>query len=142
MKTLAYHCPLPFPIVGVSPQAPSKLSLFLFRPCNRFAHPYLYELEQFSPSAELLDKPCVQVSPLLELQHPNSGYGWNQFFGNPILTFFPCPNFSPLFFPCQMYRPLPETPCHFVSTLDKLVELNEKLMGCKEFALDLEVRAG
>lgn len=40
---------------------------------------------------------------------------------------------------CQMYRPIKETPCHFVTTLDELVELNEKLMNCKEFALDLEV---
>ncbi|KFW08750.1 PREDICTED: exosome component 10, partial [Eurypyga helias] len=38
----------------------------------------------------------------------------------------------------QMYRPIKETPCHFITTLDKLVELNEKLMNCKEFALDLE----
>ncbi|NXR10673.1 EXOSX protein, partial [Semnornis frantzii] len=38
----------------------------------------------------------------------------------------------------QMYRPLEETPCHFVTTLDELVELNENLMNCKEFALDLE----
>ncbi|NWS71315.1 EXOSX protein, partial [Crotophaga sulcirostris] len=38
----------------------------------------------------------------------------------------------------QMYRPIKETPCHFVTTLDQLVELNEKLMNCKEFALDLE----
>ncbi|NWX04049.1 EXOSX protein, partial [Caloenas nicobarica] len=38
----------------------------------------------------------------------------------------------------QMYRPIKETPCHFVATLDELVELNEKLMNCKEFALDLE----
>uniref|UniRef100_A0A8C3Y1K5 Exosome complex component 10 n=1 Tax=Catharus ustulatus TaxID=91951 RepID=A0A8C3Y1K5_CATUS len=38
----------------------------------------------------------------------------------------------------QMYRPIEETPCHFVTTLDELVELNEKLMTCKEFALDLE----
>lgn len=41
---------------------------------------------------------------------------------------------------CQMYRPIKETPCHFITTLDELVELNEKLMNCKEFALDLEVR--
>lgn len=40
---------------------------------------------------------------------------------------------------CQMYRPIKETPCHFITTLDELVELNEKLMNCKEFALDLEV---
>jgi len=40
---------------------------------------------------------------------------------------------------CQMYRPIEETPCHFITTLDELVELNEKLMNCKEFALDLEV---
>lgn len=38
-----------------------------------------------------------------------------------------------------MFRPLEETPCHFVSTLDELVELNEKLVNCKEFAVDLEV---
>ncbi|NXK93076.1 EXOSX protein, partial [Formicarius rufipectus] len=38
----------------------------------------------------------------------------------------------------QMYRPMEETPCHFITTLDELVELNEKLMNCKEFALDLE----
>ncbi|NXI90384.1 EXOSX protein, partial [Psophia crepitans] len=38
----------------------------------------------------------------------------------------------------QMYRPLKETPFHFITTLDELVELNEKLMTCKEFALDLE----
>lgn len=38
-----------------------------------------------------------------------------------------------------MYRPIKETPCHFITTLDELVELNEKLMNCKEFALDLEV---
>ncbi|NWW86671.1 EXOSX protein, partial [Rhynochetos jubatus] len=38
----------------------------------------------------------------------------------------------------QMYRPIKETPCHFITTLDGLVELNEKLLNCKEFALDLE----
>ncbi|KAM7139463.1 exosome complex component 10 isoform 2-T2 [Macrochelys suwanniensis] len=38
----------------------------------------------------------------------------------------------------QMSRPVEETPCHFISTLDELVELNEKLVSCKEFAVDLE----
>ncbi|XP_042650865.1 exosome component 10 [Tyto alba] len=38
----------------------------------------------------------------------------------------------------QIYRPIKKTPCHFITTLDELVELNEKLMNCKEFALDLE----
>ncbi|OBS75485.1 hypothetical protein A6R68_14012 [Neotoma lepida] len=38
----------------------------------------------------------------------------------------------------QLYRPVEETPCHFVSSLDQLVELNEKLLGCQEFAVDLE----
>ncbi|XP_077007435.1 exosome complex component 10 [Tamandua tetradactyla] len=38
----------------------------------------------------------------------------------------------------QMYRPVEETPCHFISSLDELVELNEKLLTCKEFAIDLE----
>ncbi|KAJ7306355.1 hypothetical protein JRQ81_009699 [Phrynocephalus forsythii] len=62
-----------------------------------FAHPYQYELEHFSPPAELLEKPQV-----------------------------------------QMFRPLAETPCHFISTLDELVALNEKLGTCREFAVDLE----
>ncbi|XP_039698165.1 exosome complex component 10 isoform X1 [Pteropus medius] len=38
----------------------------------------------------------------------------------------------------QLYRPVGETPCHFVSSLDELVELNEKLLNCQEFAVDLE----
>ncbi|XP_031818730.1 exosome component 10 [Sarcophilus harrisii] len=38
----------------------------------------------------------------------------------------------------QMYRSVEETPCHFVSTLDELVELNEKLLSCKDFGIDLE----
>lgn len=38
----------------------------------------------------------------------------------------------------QLYRPVHETPCHFISSLDKLVELNEKLLNCQEFAVDLE----
>uniref|UniRef100_A0A5G2QD95 Exosome complex component 10 n=1 Tax=Sus scrofa TaxID=9823 RepID=A0A5G2QD95_PIG len=38
----------------------------------------------------------------------------------------------------QLYRPVEETPCHFVSSLDELVELNEKLLKCQEFAVDLE----
>ncbi|XP_021574143.1 exosome component 10 [Carlito syrichta] len=38
----------------------------------------------------------------------------------------------------QLYRPVEETPCHFVSFLDELVELNEKLLSCQEFAVDLE----
>ncbi|XP_015264949.1 PREDICTED: exosome component 10 isoform X2 [Gekko japonicus] len=64
---------------------------------DMLAHPYQYELEHFSPAADLLEKPQVQV-----------------------------------------LQPVSETPCHFVSTLDQLVELNEKLLCCKEFALDLE----
>ena len=39
----------------------------------------------------------------------------------------------------QLYRPVGETPCRFVSSLDELVELNEKLLNCQEFAVDLEV---
>ncbi|KAM9521449.1 exosome complex component 10 [Guaruba guarouba] len=64
---------------------------------DMFAHPYQYELEQFSPPDGVLQKP------------------------------------EP-----QMYRPIKETPCHFITTLDELVELNEKLTNCKDFALDLE----
>ncbi|XP_077167639.1 exosome complex component 10 isoform X3 [Paroedura picta] len=64
---------------------------------DMLAHPYQYELERFSPAADLLEKPQVRVQ-----------------------------------------RPVSETPCHMVSTVDQLVELNEKLLHCKEFALDLE----
>uniref|UniRef100_A0A8C4MM66 Exosome complex component 10 n=1 Tax=Equus asinus asinus TaxID=83772 RepID=A0A8C4MM66_EQUAS len=38
----------------------------------------------------------------------------------------------------QKPQPQVETPCHFVSSLDELVELNEKLLNCQEFAVDLE----
>ncbi|XP_044134265.1 exosome component 10 [Bufo gargarizans] len=38
----------------------------------------------------------------------------------------------------QLYRPLNETPFHFITTLDELVQLNEKLLQCSEFAVDLE----
>ncbi|KAM3922697.1 exosome complex component 10 [Leptodactylus fuscus] len=38
----------------------------------------------------------------------------------------------------QLYRPLNEVPCHFITTLDDLVQLNEKLLQCTEFAIDLE----
>nr|XP_056721374.1 exosome component 10 [Euleptes europaea] len=64
---------------------------------DMLAHPYQYELEHFSPAADLLEKPQVQV-----------------------------------------HQPVSETSCHFISTLDQLVELNEKLLSCKEFAVDLE----
>ncbi|XP_055966846.1 exosome component 10 isoform X1 [Sorex fumeus] len=38
----------------------------------------------------------------------------------------------------QTYRPVEETPCHFVTSLEQLAELNEKLLACQEFAVDLE----
>ena len=38
-----------------------------------------------------------------------------------------------------MYKPLDETNCHFIDTLDDLVALNEKLCKTTEFAVDLEV---
>ncbi|KAG8568467.1 hypothetical protein GDO81_014012 [Engystomops pustulosus] len=38
----------------------------------------------------------------------------------------------------QPYRPLDETSCHFITTMDDLVQLNEKLLQCSEFAVDLE----
>lgn len=53
-----------------------------------------------------------------------------------FLTFL---SFSAWTFVTQLYRPVGETPCHFVSSLDELVELNEKLLNCQEFAIDLEV---
>ncbi|MGH0147042.1 UNVERIFIED_CONTAM: hypothetical protein FKN15_060862 [Acipenser sinensis] len=40
--------------------------------------------------------------------------------------------------PKLMYKPLQETNCHLVTTLEELVELNEKLAHCSEFAVDLE----
>lgn len=39
----------------------------------------------------------------------------------------------------QMYKPLAETSCKFIDTLEDLVALNEKLAGTTEFAVDLEV---
>ncbi|KAG2459298.1 EXOSX protein, partial [Polypterus senegalus] len=42
----------------------------------------------------------------------------------------------------QMYKPLLETSCHLINTLDDLVELNEKLAKSSEFAVDLEVFHG
>uniref|UniRef100_A0A8C5QXY1 Exosome complex component 10 n=1 Tax=Leptobrachium leishanense TaxID=445787 RepID=A0A8C5QXY1_9ANUR len=36
------------------------------------------------------------------------------------------------------FLPLQDVPCHFVTTLDQLVELNEKLLRCSEIAVDLE----
>ncbi|NP_957383.2 exosome complex component 10 [Danio rerio] len=38
----------------------------------------------------------------------------------------------------QMYKPIDETPCQFISTLEDLVALNEKLAKTTEFAVDLE----
>ncbi|XP_067826748.1 exosome component 10 [Heptranchias perlo] len=38
----------------------------------------------------------------------------------------------------QMYKPLSETNFRLIATFDELVELNEKLSKCKEFAVDLE----
>ncbi|XP_075459602.1 exosome complex component 10 isoform X2 [Ascaphus truei] len=38
----------------------------------------------------------------------------------------------------QVLPSLQEVPCHFVTTLDDLVELNEKLLQCSEIAVDLE----
>ncbi len=39
-----------------------------------------------------------------------------------------------------MYKPLAESTCQFISTLDDLVALNEKLARMSAFAVDLEVR--
>ncbi|CAI9558739.1 unnamed protein product [Staurois parvus] len=38
----------------------------------------------------------------------------------------------------QPFLPLTDVPFHFITTLDELVVLNEKLLKCSEFALDLE----
>lgn len=38
-----------------------------------------------------------------------------------------------------MYKPLAESICQFINTLDDLVALNEKLVKMSEFAVDLEV---
>ncbi|KAL2103554.1 hypothetical protein ACEWY4_000422 [Coilia grayii] len=38
----------------------------------------------------------------------------------------------------QMYKPLAETNCHLITTLDDLVSLNDKLCKTSEFAVDLE----
>uniref|UniRef100_S4RQZ3 Exosome component 10 n=1 Tax=Petromyzon marinus TaxID=7757 RepID=S4RQZ3_PETMA len=41
----------------------------------------------------------------------------------------------------QKFRPLEETPLTLVTSLEELAQVNEKLLQCKEFAVDLEVRA-
>ncbi|XP_063804754.1 exosome complex component 10 isoform X2 [Pseudophryne corroboree] len=38
----------------------------------------------------------------------------------------------------QPFLPLNDVPCHVITTLDDVVELNEKLLQCSEFAVDLE----
>uniref|UniRef100_W5L518 Exosome complex component 10 n=1 Tax=Astyanax mexicanus TaxID=7994 RepID=W5L518_ASTMX len=38
----------------------------------------------------------------------------------------------------QIYKPLEETSCKFIDTLEDLVDMNEKLTRSKEFAVDLE----
>lgn len=38
-----------------------------------------------------------------------------------------------------MYKPLADTQCSFIDTLEDLVALNEKLCKLPEFAVDLEV---
>nr|XP_055044666.1 exosome component 10 [Misgurnus anguillicaudatus] len=38
----------------------------------------------------------------------------------------------------QMYKPIAESSCHFIDTLEDLVALNEKLAKTSEFAVDLE----
>ncbi|KAM8927513.1 exosome complex component 10 [Pelodytes ibericus] len=38
----------------------------------------------------------------------------------------------------KLFLPLQDVPCHFVTALDELVGLNEKLLKCSEFAVDLE----
>ncbi|XP_055000214.1 exosome component 10-like [Sorex araneus] len=38
----------------------------------------------------------------------------------------------------QAYKPLEDTACHLVTSLDQLVRLNETLLACREFAVDLE----
>ena len=39
-----------------------------------------------------------------------------------------------------MFRPMEETKCSFIDTLEELVALNETLCKVSEFAVDLEVR--
>lgn len=39
-----------------------------------------------------------------------------------------------------MYKPMADTKCSFIDTLEDLVALNEKLCQLSEFAVDLEVR--
>lgn len=39
-----------------------------------------------------------------------------------------------------MYKPITETKCSYIETLEDLVALNEKLCKLSEFAVDLEVK--
>lgn len=38
----------------------------------------------------------------------------------------------------QAYKSIEKTTCHFATSLEKLVELNEKLLAYQEFTVDLE----
>lgn len=40
-----------------------------------------------------------------------------------------------------MYKPLSETNFQIITTFEELVEMNEKLLKCKEVAVDLEVNS-
>ena len=48
-----------------------------------------------------------------------------------------------VFFFCgvQMFKPMAETECSFIDTLEDLVALNETLCKVSEFSVDLEVCA-
>ena len=54
-----------------------------------------------------------------------------------LISFF---FFSAFFCGVQMFRPMEETKCSFIDTLEELVALNETLCKVSEFAVDLEVR--
>lgn len=47
-------------------------------------------------------------------------------------------NLSPVHY-VQLYKPVAETKCSFIDTLEDLVALNEKVCKLSEFAVDLEV---
>lgn len=96
---------------------------------DRFAHPYQYELDHLTVPDELLSKPDPQVGPG-KLSAFFSTFARYESFVSPFFSF--------LFL--KLYKPIEETKCSFVDTVEDLVALNEKLCKLTEFAVDLEVR--
>uniref|UniRef100_A0A671KMI2 Exosome complex component 10 n=1 Tax=Sinocyclocheilus anshuiensis TaxID=1608454 RepID=A0A671KMI2_9TELE len=88
------------------------------------------------PSCECVKKPALLASYFLSVFHYHCGL-----FSHPYqyeLDHVVMPESLKCKPEVQMYKPLAESTCQFINTLDDLVALNEKLAKVSEFAVDLE----